>query len=126
MSNSNALFGDMIAKLQEVLNSFNCKAESRISDHDAMIFGKFSSYMEKYNVIIHISEENYKPVTASAGIIEERIKEQHEIRLIPSLELQQHKTNTANCSEKEQTEKRESFIKEMEVLGREFVQKWNK
>jgi hypothetical protein len=125
MANSNTIFNDLLAKLQEVLNGFNCKSETRITEHDALLYGRFSSYMDKYNIVIHIMEEGYKPLTAGASMVEAKEVAQ-EARIMPSLELQAYKGQTAKCSEAEQNDIRDKFIKEANAIGREFMQKWGK
>src|SRR5689334_17328435 len=125
MSNSNSVFSELLAKIQEVLNQFNCKSETRMSDHEALLYGKFSANMEKYTVVIHLREENYKPLTSHAGPVQ--ISEaEHKVHFMPSLELSATKSHSANCSEAEQIRIRDQFMKDAEAIGREFMQRVNK
>lgn len=122
MGNSNRIFEDMLRKLQETLNEFNCKSETRVSDQDAILFGKFSYDDERYRVVIHLKEEDYTPVTISSRKVEVK-KDDLRITFMPSLELEQSKSSDAKCSEREQLEIKAKFEKEAIDIGREFLRK---
>jgi hypothetical protein len=70
MEKSNQLFSELLQKIQALLEEYKCKSESRVNDQDAILYGKFSQYMEKYTIVVHVKEEQYKPVTAGARPVE--------------------------------------------------------
>jgi virulence-associated protein VagC len=122
MDSTNRIFDEMLRKLQECLKEFNCKSEIRVSEQDAILFGKFHDDDERYRIVIHLKEENYVPVTMSANKVE--IKREDTKRVImPSLNLEYFKADTSNCSEKEQFNIKAKFEKEADEIGREFLRK---
>ena len=122
MESSNRIFDEMLRKLQECLNEFNCKSEIRVSEQDAILFGKFRDDDEKYRIVIHLKEENYVPVTMSANKVEIK-REDSERVIMPSLNLEYSRADSSNCSEKEQFDIKAKFEKEANEIGREFLRK---
>jgi hypothetical protein len=125
MENSNKIFNDMLSKLQECLNEFKCKSEIRLSDQEAILYGKFAHSMERYTVVIHIKEENYIPVAIGAGKIKAKEDDTKKI-IFPNLNLQFFKADKSNCSQEEQIALKNNFIENANEIGREFLRKINK
>ncbi len=122
MKDSKQIFDEMLRKLQDTLGEFNCKSETRVSEQDAILFGKFSDDDERYRIVIHLKEENYAPVTINARRIEVK-KDDLKIAVMPSLEREYFKASEARCAEKEQLEIKAKFEKEAIEIGREFLRK---
>lgn len=124
MENSNNIFNDLLNRLQESLREFNCKSETKISDKEALLYGKFKQYMEKYTIVIHIKEEGYTPVTVGSGRIKTR-EEEHQRITMPNLNTQFFTSQRSNCSQEQQLELRNKFMEEANEIGREFLRKIN-
>ncbi|HEX5553854.1 MAG TPA: hypothetical protein VFX43_11460 [Chitinophagaceae bacterium] len=124
MENSSNLFDDILKKLQESLREFNCKSEIKVSDKEAMLYGKFKQYMEKYNIVIHITQEGYTPVTAGSGKIKAKVEEYQRISM-PNLNTQSFTAQRANCSQEQQLELKNKFMREAVEIGNEFLRKMN-
>lgn len=124
MENSNNIFNDILNRLQESLKEFNCKSEIKVSDKEALLYGKFKQYMEKYTIVIHIKEEDYTPVTAGSGKIKAREEETRKLA-IPNLNSQVFTSQRSNCSQEEQMALKNKFIEEANEIGREFLRKMN-
>jgi hypothetical protein len=122
MENHKRIFEELLRKLENCLEEFNCKSEIRVSEQDAILFGKFSNDDERYRIVIHVKEESYTPVTIGARKIEVK-KEEHKIAIMPSLTLEQYKATDANCSENDQLAIKAKFEKEASEIGREFLRK---
>ncbi|MBZ5859612.1 hypothetical protein [Flavihumibacter profundi] len=122
MEKSNQLFSELLQKIQALLEEYKCKSESRVNDQDAILYGKFSQYMEKYTIVVHVKEEQYKPVTAGARPVE-KAEEPSVLRWMPSLDLQVLNASKSNCSEQEQLKIKEQFMADANGIGREFLDK---
>lgn len=124
MENSNSLLSDILKKLQEALDEYNCKSETHVTDKEALLSGKFSYYKDRYTIMIHIKDQAYNPLPDGAG---KHLKEDAEIlKFIPSLEHQFQNAQKSNCSQEEQTALRTKFMTLAEEAGREFLAKMNK
>lgn len=122
MENHNRIFDEILRKVEECLKEFNCKSEIRVSEQDAILFGKFSNDDERYRIVIHLKEENYTPVTLSASKVEIK-KEDIKMAIMPSLNLEHFKATEAHCSEHDQLALKAKFEKEASEIGKEFLRK---
>jgi hypothetical protein len=125
MENSIQLFNEILGKLQETLNEYKCKSEIKLSDKEAILYGKLASYMEKFTVVIHIKEQHYIPVAKSSGKIDFKHEDTQKF-IMPTLEPRILKSQKSNCSQEEQTAIKNKFIAEANVIGRDFLNRMNK
>ena len=124
MENSHSLLNDILKKLQETLNGYNCKSETHVTDKEALLSGKFSHDKERYTVIVQIKDQDYNPLPAAAG---QYIKEDTEVvKLIPSLQQPFQIAQKSNCSSEEQVALRNKFVAIAAEAGKEFLAKVKK
>lgn len=124
MASSNDLFEEMLNKIQNLLDEYKCKSEIKISEKNAILYGKFSYNMDRFNIVVHVNDESFVPKTLDAGLIENKIETRENIS-IPSLEFKFFKAVKSNCSVSEQTAIKEKFIAEAEKIGKEYINKLN-
>jgi hypothetical protein len=122
MENSNQLFQELLKKIEALLNEYNCKSETRVNENDALLYGKFSQFMEKYTIVVHVKEENYKPITTFGRPVE-KAEEPATMRWMPSLDQQINRAPASNCNEQEQVKIKEQFIADANKIGREYLDK---
>ena len=125
MENSNKVFNEILSKLQEALNEFKCKSEIKSSENEALLYGKFSHYMERYSIVIHIKEQDYTPSTIGGGRIEAKEIDTRKITM-PSLSAQSFKAQQSNCSQEEQQALKNKFISKADEIAKEFMRKMKK
>ena len=125
MENSNKIFNDILSKLQETLGEFKCKSEVQVSEKEAILYGKFSHYMEKYSIVIHVKEQDYTPVRLGAGGMDAKEIDTQKI-IMPSLDVQSFKAQQSNRSPEEQYAIRDKFAAEADEIGKEFMRKMRK
>lgn len=122
MEKSNQLFNELLQKIEALLAAYNCKTESRVNEQDALLYGKFSQFMEKYTVVVHLKEERYVPVTVGAGPVQ-KAEEPASARWMPSLENAVFHAPVGHCNEQEQLKIKEQFMEDANHIGKEFLDK---
>jgi hypothetical protein len=125
MENSKRNYQDILQKLQESLNEFKCKSEIKISDKEAILYGKFSLESEKHTIVIHLKEEGYVPLTGSAKKVETKF-ESVKKSVMPSLEYQYNKSPISYSNQDEQIVIKNTFIDDANEIGREYLKKMKK
>ncbi|MBF9254996.1 hypothetical protein I2I11_16955 [Pontibacter sp. 172403-2] len=125
MENSSHFFKDLLNNLQGCLKEFNCASDIKISEQDAILYGKISHDGERYTIVVHLKEENYIPRTSGVGksIMPEDTAQK--IRM-PNLDVQTSQAGKSHCSEDEQVEIKNKFIEDANDIGREFLKKMKK
>jgi len=126
MENSEKKFQAILHKLQECLNEFKCKSEIKISEKEAILYGKFSvDSREKHTIVIHVKEEGYVPLTDRARKVETKFDGVKK-SIMPSLEFQSHKSPNSNCNQDEQITLKKAFIADADEIGKEYLKKLKK
>jgi len=120
MENSIKIFTEILEKIKETLLDFNCHSNIKLAGNDAGLYGKFANAGQKYKIVVHLSEEEYVPVTSRS---EKKAVEEGLLKklVMPSLGLRSSGNIKSSYSEKEHAEIKKKFEQQTNAIVTQFL-----